>query len=266
MGEDNHLPSSEPETEGIAAQDAVDPGLTPDAASTQTSAEGEVGKASVRPRRRQGRRRADLRGIQPGQQYEGQVVGVTEFGAFVDVGLGRDGLIHISELKEGFVDKVDKVVSVEDKVTVWVKSIDEKRNRIALTMINPSQQSLSLRELESGMVLKGKVEDVARFGVFVDIGAPVNGLVHISEMAEGYVRSPQSIVSPGDEVDVVVLDVDPRRRKISLSMKGVDGPDLPSEDEAEPAMTAMQFAWQQALAAKEDGDAPSDAGSGQQVL
>jgi len=177
-------------------------------------------------------------------------VGLAKFGAFVDIGVGRDGLIHISELKEGFVDEVDSAVAVGDEVTVWVKSVDQERNRISLTMIEPRTQPRSLKELEPGMVLKGTVEGVAAFGAFVDIGAPVNGLVHISEMAEGYVRRPQSIVSPGDDVEVRILEVDPRHRKISLSMKGLRTPDVASQGDRGPALTAMQFAWQRALAAK----------------
>jgi len=177
-------------------------------------------------------------------------VGLAKFGAFVDIGLGRDGLIHISELGEGFVDNVNTVVAVGDEITVWVKSVDQTRNRISLTMVEPQGQPVTLEELEPGMVLDGTVEGVVNFGAFVDVGAPVNGLVHISEMGEGYIRRPQSIVSPGDGIKVRVLEVDPQHRKISLSMKGFDEPDVDSESDREPTMTAMQFAWQQALAAR----------------
>jgi len=180
-------------------------------------------------------------------------VGLAKFGAFVDIGLGRDGLIHISELGDGFVDKVDSVVAVGDETTVWVKSVDQKRNRISLTMVEPHSQRLSLEELEPGMVLEGTVEGVVNFGAFVDVGAPVNGLVHISEMGEGYIRQPQSVVSPGEDVRVRVLEVDPDHRKISLSMKGFQSTDAQSQRDREPVMTAMQFAWQQALAAKKRG-------------
>jgi ribosomal protein S1 len=180
------------------------------------------------------------------------VAGLASFGAFVDIGLGRDGLIHISELGEGFVNKVDAVVSVGDEVTVWVKSVDQRRGRISLTMVEPRGQSVTLHELQPGMVLDGTVEGVVNFGAFIDVGAPVNGLVHISEMSESYIRRPQSVVSPGDDVRVRVLEVDPRRRKISLSMKGLDSPDSEPDMGGPPTMTAMQFAWQQALAAKED--------------
>lgn len=225
-----HTPPVESQTEVVATEEAAGP--------------------SRRRRRRKRRHTVDLSQVQSGQQYQGRVVGLAKFGAFVDIGVGRDGLIHISEMRQGFVDKVDSAVAVGDEVTVWVKSVDQKRNRISLTMIEPHNQSRSLQELEPGMVLQGTVEGVASFGAFVDIGAPVNGLVHISEMAEGYVRRPQSIVSPGDDVEVRILEVDSRHRKISLSMKGLHTSDVPSQKDREPALTAMQFAWQQALAAK----------------
>ena len=244
MQEEINLSTEESQTEVILLQDQAD--LTPTAESAEQ-------KALSRRRRRKRRKRyprVDLSQVQPGQQYQGRVVSLAKFGAFVDIGVGRDGLLHISELKEGFVDKVDSVVAVGDEVTVWVKSVDPKRGRISLTMIEPSAERRSLNELEPGMVLKGTVEGVAPFGAFVDIGAPVNGLVHISEMAEGYVAKPQSIVSPGDQVKVRVLEVDRDHRKISLSMKGLHTAYAPSRRERRPALTAMQLAWQRALAAK----------------
>jgi small subunit ribosomal protein S1 len=222
----------------------------------QESDEGGAPRPEHRRRRR--RRRADLSKLQAGQQYQGRVAGLADFGAFVDIGVGRDGLVHISEIKEGFVQKVDAILSVGQTVRVWVKDVDPDRGRISLTMIEPQSNRLSLTELEPGMVLEGTVEGVANFGAFVDIGAPVNGLVHISEMSEGYVQRPQSVVSPGDGVTVRVLEVDRQDRKISLSMKGVNSEEAPAEVEsatsAEPTMTAMEFAWQQALAARENGE------------
>lgn len=202
------------------------------------------------------RRKVDLSQIQPGQKYQGRVTGIAKFGAFVDIGAGRDGLVHISELREGFVDEVDSVVSVGDEVTVWVRSVDQKRKRISLTMMKSHSHHQSLRDLEPGMVLEGTVEGIASFGAFVDIGAPVNGLVHVSEMADSYVRRPQSLVSPGDDVRVRVLEVDRRHRKISLSMKGLHVPrtQARSQRNSGATMTAMQFAWQKALAEEDKDD------------
>lgn len=245
--------SMESQAEMIPAKDQVDPVPASEGTSSKAPGGDEAPEALRRRRRRKRpkrHRKVDLGHVQPGQQYQGRVVGLAKFGAFVDIGVGRDGLIHISELREDFVDKVDSAVAVGDEVTVWVKSVDQERNRISLTMIKPRSQPRSLKELEPGMVLKGTVEGVAPFGAFVDIGAPVNGLVHISEMAEGYVRRPQSIVSPGDDVEVRILEVDPRHKKISLSMKGLHTSDVTSQRDRGSALTTMQFAWQRALAAK----------------
>jgi small subunit ribosomal protein S1 len=250
MAQDMHLAASESEPEVVAAQaqdSSIAEAIVPSGQSTQ---EGHTPEPQRRRRRRRARR-VDLSQVQSGQQYRGRVVGLADFGAFVDVGLGRDGLIHISELGDGFVDKVSTVVAVGDEVTVWVKSVDENRNRISLTMVEPQGEPMTLEDLQPGMVLEGRVEGVVNFGAFVDVGAPVNGLVHISEMGEGYIRRPQSVVSPGDGVRVRVLEVDSDKRKISLTMKGFDAPEIEPEVDSTPSMTAMQFAWQQALAARE---------------
>jgi len=215
----------------------------------------------ARRRRRRRQRKADLSRVQAGQQYQGRVVGLAKFGAFVDIGMGRDALLHISELRKGFVNKVDSALAVGDEVSVWVKSVDQQRNRISLTMIEPPTEARSLSELQPGMVLKGKVESVAPFGAFVDVGAPVNGLVHISEMAEGYVRKPQSVVSPGDDVEVRVLQVDAVQRKISLSMRGLHTATNPSRGDRASTLTAMEYAWQQALAARKAGQQSQPAAS-----
>lgn len=245
------LPAAESETEVIAAPAQDSPPSTSEDLPSQASGGNEAPTSRRRRGRRNRRRKVDLSQVESGRQYQGRVVGLAKFGAFVDIGLGRDGLIHISELGDGFVDSVDSVVAVGDEITVWVKSVDQERNRISLTTVEPNSQRLSLEELQPGMVLEGKVEGVVNFGAFVDVGAPVNGLVHISEMGEGYIRRPQSVVSPGDDIKVRVLDVDPDHRKISLTMKGFQSADDYAPNDVEPALTAMQFAWQQALAAKE---------------
>ena len=252
MVEEILVSSANPESEEVELEDQVAPPLTSESPPAQGPELREVSDPEQRPKRRRRQHRMDLSKVQAGQQYNGRVVGLAKFGAFVDIGVGRDGLVHISELGKGFVDKVDGVLSIGDEITVWVKGIDQERKRISLTMVEAQSQRLSLRELEPGMVLNGTVEGIANFGAFVDIGALVNGLVHISEMAEGYVRRPQSIVSPGDDVQVRVLEVDPQDRKISLSMKGLETRDaVASQNDTEPTMTAMQFAWEQALASKD---------------
>ena len=238
------------QADATAAEEQANPVPTSEGLSSESPRGGHAPRASRRRRRPKRRHKVDLSRVRPGQEYQGRVVSLAKFGAFVDIGMGRDGLLHISELRKGFVDKVDSAIVVGDEVRVWVKNVDQERNRISLTMVEPHGEPRSLKELQPGMVLKGTVEGVAPFGAFVDIGAPVNGLVHISEMAEGYVRRPQSIVSPGDDVEVRVLEVDTGHRKISLSMKGLRTPSIPAREDRGSAVTAMQFAWQRALAAQ----------------
>lgn len=176
----------------------------------------------------------------------GTVKKVELFGAFVDVGVGRDGLIHISALSSRPVSKVEDVVKAGDTVTVWVRKVDPRAGRIDLTLVEPA--ALEWDEIKPGQVYPGKVVKLERFGAFVDIGAERPGLVHISELATHRVEEVSEIVKLGQDVDVKVLGVDPRKRQIKLSMKALDvfEPE-PEEQEAAP-LTAMQIALQKAQA------------------
>ncbi|MGC9336363.1 MAG: S1 RNA-binding domain-containing protein, partial [Anaerolineae bacterium] len=161
--------------------------------------------------------------LEPGMKVEGKVVRLEKFGAFVDIGAETDGLVHISEMDTGRVNKPSDVVSEGDPVSVWIKDINRKAGRISLTMVEPPE--VDMRSLKPDTVLTGKVVRLETFGAFVDIGAGRDGMIHVTEMGRGYVGSPSEIVSVGDEVHVRVLEVDPRRGRISLSMK-----DLPGDD------------------------------------
>ncbi len=182
--------------------------------------------------------------LEPGLQVEGKVVRLERFGAFVDIGAQTDGLIHVSEMGTGRVSSPSDVVSVGDHVSVWVKDIDKRARRISLTLLEPPE--VDIRALRSGMLLNGKVVRLESFGAFVDIGAGRDGMIHVTEMGRGYVGSPSEIVSVGDEVQVRVVEVDPRRGRISLSMK-----DLPTDEyfveEEEDLPTAMELALRAAM-------------------
>jgi small subunit ribosomal protein S1 len=182
--------------------------------------------------------------LSPGIQIEGKVVRLADFGAFVDLGGPTDGLIHISEMSEGRVNKPSDVVQPGDAVTVWVKDVDRKQQRISLSLLEPPK--LDIHSLRSGMVLTGKVVRLERFGAFVDIGAGRDGMVHVTEMSDDYVASPKDVVSLGQEVTVRVLDVDPRRGRISLSMKeAIEEPG--TVDLGEEAPSAMEIALREAM-------------------
>jgi small subunit ribosomal protein S1 len=184
--------------------------------------------------------------LKPGLKTEGKVVRLEKFGAFVNLGAETDGLVHISEMGTGRVNKPSDVVSEGDIVTVWIKDVDRKNRRISLSMIEPPE--VDIRSLQPDTVLTGRVVRLESFGAFVDIGAGRDGMIHVTEMGRGYVGSPSEIVSVGDEVEVRVKEVDPRRGRISLSMK-----DLPTEhyeafgDDEDDVPSSMELALREAM-------------------
>jgi small subunit ribosomal protein S1 len=167
--------------------------------------------------------------LQPGQVVEGKISNIVDFGAFVDLD-GIDGLIHISELSWSHVNHPSEVVSIGDTVRVKVLDIDRERQRISLglkqTQEDPWQRVLN--EYNEGDVVDGKVTKIVAFGAFVQILPGVEGLVHISELAQHHVESPAEVVRPGDELKVKILEVDEARRRLSLSVKRVEGQELPT--------------------------------------
>src|SRR5690242_13894456 len=158
--------------------------------------------------------------LQPGMVVEGKISNIVDFGAFVDLD-GIDGLIHISELSWSHVNHPSEVLSIGETVRVKVLDIDRDRQRISLglkqTQEDPWQTVLN--EYKPNDILEGKVTKVVAFGAFVEIVPGVEGLVHISELADHHVESPGEVVQPGQEVWVRVLEIDESRRRISLSVK-----------------------------------------------
>ena len=204
-------------------------------------------------------------------QFTGTVVKTTLAGALVDIGLDVPGVIHISQLQEAHTNRVEDVVQVGQTVEVWIKRVDPKKKRIDLTMIKPLD--LEWREITKGMTVKGKVIRLEKFGAFVDIGAERPGLVHISEMTHGYVKTPGEVVNEGDEVEVQVLEVNRRKRQIKLSMKALEEkpapvvkeskprkekekPEVEEGEKEEPVPTAMEIAMREAMDRSRVNEAP----------
>src|SRR5256884_2514382 len=135
-----------------------------------------------------------------------------------------DGLIHISELSWSHVNHPSEVLEIGQQVDVKVLDIDRERQRISLglkqTQTDPWQQVLE--SYQEGDVVQGKVTKVVTFGAFVEILPGVEGLVHISELAQHHVENPREVVSQGDTVNVRILEVDAERRRLSLSLKRVE--------------------------------------------
>jgi small subunit ribosomal protein S1 len=173
--------------------------------------------------------------LQPGQVVEGKISNIVDFGAFVDLD-GIDGLIHISELSWSHVNHPSEVVGIGDDVRVKVLDIDRDRQRISLGL-KQTQEDPWQRVVDNhapGDVLEGKVTKVVAFGAFVEILPGVEGLVHISELAEHHVENPKEVVEPGTELKVKILEVDEERRRLSLSIKRVEGQELPTLEGAPP--------------------------------
>jgi len=148
------------------------------------------------------------------------VSSIVNFGAFVDLG-GVDGLVHVSELSWKHIDHPSEVVEVGQEVTVEVLDVDMDRERVSLslkaTQEDPWQQFARTHQI--GQVVPGKVTKLVPFGAFVRVDEGIEGLVHISELAERHVEIPEQVVQVGDEIFVKVIDIDLDRRRISLSLK-----------------------------------------------
>src|SRR5205823_9889259 len=165
-----------------------------------------------------------------------QISNIVDFGAFVDLD-GMDGLIHISELSWSHVNHPSEVLEIGQDVKVKVLDIDRERQRISLglkqTQSDPWQQVLET--YHEGDTVEGKVTKVVTFGAFVEILPGVEGLVHISELAQHHVENPREVVSQGDLVSAKIIEVDAERRRLSLSLKRVEGGGVTQRaDESEP--------------------------------
>lgn len=158
--------------------------------------------------------------ITPGAVMSGKITRIADFGAFADIG-GVDGLIHISDLSWERVKHPSEVVTVGDEVKVHVLKVDSKAKRISLSLKETQKDPWFEKagDLQEGKNVTGKVTKLAKFGAFVDIGAGLEGLVHLSELADRRVATVEEVVKLGQEVQVKILAVDKGAKKISLSIK-----------------------------------------------
>jgi len=184
-------------------------------------------RAVLEEQRKEDRERI-LDRLAPGQVVVGTISNIVDFGAFVDLD-GIDGLIHISELSWSHVNHPSEILNIGDEVSVRVLDIDRQRQRISLglkqTQEDPWQRVVDTYNI--GDELEGTVTKVVTFGAFVEILDGVEGLVHISELAQHHVDNPREIIQPGDPVRVKILEIDSERRRLSLSIKRVEGQVLP---------------------------------------
>jgi len=194
--------------------------------STQSSEESDASKGNVRI-------------LAVGQQVHGNVKRIADFGAFVDIGVGRDGLIHISELSVRRVGKVTDVLAEGQEVTAWIKKLDRDRNRISLTLIDPNTKTI--RDLNKDDLVQGTVTRILPYGAFVDIGIGRDALLHVREMGVGYVAKPDDVVKVGDTIEARIIELSRRRGRVDLSLKGLrDEPEPTPAPQAEPVQALPQ--------------------------
>ncbi len=179
-----------------------------------------------------------LASLKKGEIRRGQISSIVKFGAFVDLG-GIDGLVHVSELSWKHVEEPGEVVTVGQEVDVEVLDVDLERERISLSLKSTQEDPWEAfaRRNAPGDVLDGKITKLVSFGVFVEVGDGLEGLVHISELSYKHVEAPAEVVAVGDAVKVKVLDIDPKRRRISLSVK--QATEAPEGYVPEPVQTPL---------------------------
>jgi small subunit ribosomal protein S1 len=147
---------------------------------------------------------------------------VTDFGAFVDIG-GADGLVHLSELSWQRVGKPSDVVKAGDEIDVMVIGVDRENKKIALSLrrTQPEPWTLIAQKYHPGDIVEGTITKLATFGAFARIDDGIEGLIHISELSEGHVGNPRQVVEEGERRRMRVLRVEPERRRLGLSLRGV---------------------------------------------
>jgi len=182
-----------------------------------------LSRRAVLEEERRGAREQILDRMNVGDLVTGTISNIVDFGAFVDLD-GIDGLIHISELSWSHVNHPSEVLTIGQKVEVRVLDIDRERQRISLglkqTQKDPWQQVFENRQVNE--IVHGRVTKLVSFGAFVEIEEGVEGLIHISELAQHHVEDPSEIVRPGQEVNVKIIEIDPDRRRLSLSLKRLE--------------------------------------------
>jgi len=158
--------------------------------------------------------------LEQGQVRDGEVTSICDFGAFVDIG-GADGLVHLSELSWSRINHPNELLKVGQKVKVYVLSVDDAEKKVALsikrTQAEPWTQVMA--KYKPGDLVEGTITQLANFGAFARIADGIEGLIHVSELAEGRVQHPRSVVKEGDNVTLRIIRIDPQRKRMGLSLK-----------------------------------------------
>lgn len=185
--------------------------------------------------------------ITTGMEIAGKVKHIELYGAFIDIGISNDALLHISQFGKA-VKNIEDEVKVGQEITVYVLKVDKEKGRIAVSLVKPP--AVNWDSLNVGDVLEGEVVRVENFGAFVDIGAERPGMVHVSELTEGFVKSPSDVVSVGQKVQARILKVNKKKRQIDLSLREERQQEIEAfedDEEAEELPTAMAVALRRAM-------------------
>ncbi|MFO0882572.1 MAG: S1 RNA-binding domain-containing protein [Pirellulales bacterium] len=185
--------------------------------------------------------------LKVGMERKGKVKAIELYGAFVDIGTGQDALLHVSQLGKPNVRNVEDVVKVGEEITVYILKVDSANGRVALSLVKPP--TVAWDDLQVGQSLSGKVTRIEKFGAFIDVGAERPAMIHVSELSDGYVKSPNDVVKIGQEVTGRVLKIDRKKRQIDMSLKTVQEKiEMPREEEEEDeSLTAMAMAFRRAM-------------------
>ncbi len=217
-------------------------------------------KAIIEDERREQRKEV-LDSMEVGQIRKGVITSIADFGAFVDAD-GVDGLVHISELSWNHVKHPSEVVEVNQEVDVEILDIDREKQRLSLglkqTQKDPWMEKI--KNYSNKDIVSGKVTRIVKFGLFVLIENGLEGLVHISELADEPVRRPGDIAKIGDELVVRIIDIDFDKRRMAFSVKQVENPVEENEEEKAPA--TEETAGQEEAEASEPVE---DAGTSEEV-
>ncbi|MGD1996443.1 MAG: S1 RNA-binding domain-containing protein [Anaerolineae bacterium] len=186
------------------------------------------------------RRKAFLKQLTPGEIRKGRVTNIRSFGAFVDLGEGVEGLIHISEISWGRVNHPSDALHPGQEIDVYILNVDRERGRVGLSIkrTQPDPWETLERDYEVGQVVEGLITNVVNFGAFAEVEKGLEGLIHVSELAEGNFLHPRNVVQEGDTVQALIINMDGERRRLGLSLRRApsveapepEGPTIPSEE------------------------------------
>ena len=189
---------------------------------------------SVLNEERQAAQAAIWEGIEVGKHYDGVVKSMTSYGVFVDIG-GVDGMVHVSELSWNRIKNPSEVVKVGDEIDVYVIALDPEKRKISLGYKTEATNPWTLfnNQFKVGDVAKVKIVKLMTFGAFAEIIPGVDGLIHISQIADRRIGKPEDVLSEGQEVDAKIIDIDQEHKRISLSIRALLAPAAEDEEDAE---------------------------------